>query len=191
MGREVDSRNGRGTSNGESLANWIGPVFDNTVPQLARLRLAASHLADIGWSEHPDYRAEQVFLRILRMPLVGLDHFERSILALSVASRHSGIDGIVQRWHVNRLLNEKQIDEARSIGLAMRLAYTLTGGAIEILNSTRLEHHNNTLQLFIPTQANILVGDVVERRLRALAKSCKCAYGINFFEEEAPLVALV
>ena len=191
MCREVDSRNGRGTSNGESLANWIGPVFDNTVPQLARLRLAASHLADIGWSEHPDYRAEQVFLRILRMPLVGLDHFERSILALSVASRHSGIDGIVQRWHVKRLLDEKQIDEARSIGLAMRLAYSLTGGAIGILNSTRLEYHNNRLQLFIPTKANILAGDVVERRLRALAKSCKCAYGIDFLEEEASLVALV
>ena len=73
----------------------------------------------------------------------------------------------------------------------MRLAYSLTGGAIEILNSTRLEYHNNRLQLFIPTQANILVGDVVERRLRALAKSCKCTYGIDFLEEEAPLVALV
>ena len=188
MSQEVASRSGRRTSDGDSLANWIGPVFENAALDMARLRLAAAHLADIGWSEHPDYRAEQVFLRILRMPLIGLDHSERSMLALSVASRHSTIDKIVQRWRIDGLLNEERIAEARSIGLAMRLAYTLTGGAIGLLNSIRLERHNGSLKLFIPTQANILVGDVVERRLRALANSLKCSYEIVFVDDESPFL---
>jgi exopolyphosphatase/guanosine-5'-triphosphate,3'-diphosphate pyrophosphatase len=85
-------------------------------------------------------------------------------------------------------LNEERIAEARSIGLAMRLAYTLTGGAIGLLNSIRLEHHNGSLKLFIPTQANILVGDVVERRLRALANSLKCSYEILFVDDESPFL---
>ncbi|MBO89600.1 MAG: exopolyphosphatase [Rickettsiales bacterium] len=191
MSQEVAVRAGRMTSDGDSLANWISPVFENAVPDMARLRLAASHLADIGWSEHPDYRAEQVFLRILRMPLIGLDHCERSMLALSVASRHSRIDKIVRRWRMDELLNKKRIAEARSIGLAMRLAYTLTGGSIGILNSIRLEYCSDNVRLLIPTYAKILVGDVVERRLRALAKSLKCTYEIVFFEEESPHVALI
>ena len=124
MSQEVSGRAGRATSDGDRLSDWIAPAFVDETPDMARLRRAAANLADIGWSEHPDYRAEQVFLRILRMPLVGIDHLERATLALAVASRHSAMDKIVRRWRIDTLLSDERIADARTIGLAMRLAYT-------------------------------------------------------------------
>ena len=180
MTEEVSGRAGRATSDGEMLANWTASVFPGEPPRHARLRLAAANLADIGWSEHPDYRAEQVFLRILRMPLVGLDHVERASLALSVASRHSAMDSIVRRWRMDSVLNDEQMAKARSVGLAMRLAYTLTGGAISLLETTRLERRGQQLSLILPEHADILVGDVVERRLKALAKSLNCSQEVVY-----------
>ena len=148
-----------------------------------RLRHAAANLADIGWAEHPDYRAEQVFLLVLRMPLVGLDHSERAMLALAVSSRHSAVDKIVRRWRIDQLLPGERIAQARSVGLAMRLAYTLTGGAIGLLETSRLTRDGDRLKLILPSHADILVGDVVERRFRALAKALHCEYEVVFVEE--------
>lgn len=182
MAEEVASRTGRAIGDGVTLANWIAPAFADQSPGAARLRLAAAHLADTGWSEHPDYRAEQVFLRILRMPLVGLDHIERSMLALSVAARHAAMDPILSRWRIDSLLDEARIGEAKAIGLAMRLAYALSGGATQLLAATQLARKGNTIELILPAHADILVGDVVERRCRALAKALKCEVGIFFVE---------
>src|SRR3546814_581238 len=58
------------------LAGWVAPLFPDEPPALGRLREAACLLADIGWYEQPDYRAEQVYFRILRLPLLALDHHE-------------------------------------------------------------------------------------------------------------------
>ena len=189
MSQEVSGRAGRATSDGDRLSDWIAPAFADETPDMARLRRAAANLADIGWSEHPDYRAEQVFLRILRMPLVGIDHLERATLALAVASRHSAMDKIVRRWQIDTLLSDERLADARTIGLAMRLAYTLTGGAFGLLETTRLERQDDRLRLIIPSQEDILVGDVVERRLRALGKSLKCVHEVVFVDEEALRVA--
>ena len=81
------------------------------------------------------------------------------------------------------------IAQARSVGLAMRLAYTLTGGAIGLLETSRLARDGDRLLLILPSLADILVGDVVERRLRALAKSLHCEYEVVFVEEARPQVA--
>lgn len=183
MTHEVGGRAGRSTSDGQMLADWTAPVFGAEAEATRRLRNAAANLADIGWSEHPDYRAEQVFLRILRMPLVGVDHAERAMLALAVASRHSAVDEIVRRWRIDRLLGSERITQARSVGLAMRLAYTLTGGAIGLLETSRLERDGERLFLILPSHADILVGDVVERRFRSLAKALRCEHEVVFVEE--------
>lgn len=191
MTREVSRRVGRSTSDGEMLADWIAPVFGEDGANMQRLRYASANLADIGWSEHPDYRAEQVFLRILRMPLVGISHEERAILALAVASRHAAMEQIVRRWRIDCFLSEERVAQARSIGLAMRLAYTVTGGAIGLLESIKIERNGDRLSLILPTHADILVGDEVERRFCALAKNLKCEYEIVFFEDlQARAVAI-
>ena len=169
-------RMGRGGSGGEFLANWIQPALQGIVPD--KLRLAACHLSDIGWSEHPDYRAEQVFLRILRMPLTGADHRERIMLGLAVASRHSAMQSTLKRLRLDKLLSKNQKRQAASIGLAMRLAYTISGGALSVLEQFRLERKAKQLLLAGPEGAHILVGNTVQRRLRVLAESLDLDHGI-------------
>ena len=168
---------------GKIIMDWIAPVFSEDGATMQRLRYAAANLSNIGWSEHPDYRAEQVFLRILRMPLVGVNHEERAMLALAVASRHAAIGKIVSRWQIDRLLSDDRLVQACSIGLSMRLAYTLTGGAISLLEASRLKRDGNRLFLMLPVNANILVGDAVARRFRALAKVLKCEHEIVLLED--------
>ena len=72
----------------------------------------------------------------------------------------------------------------------MRLAYTLTGGAIGLLETSRLERDGERLFLILPSHADILVGDVVERRFRSLAKALRCEYEVVFVEEAQPQAAI-
>ena len=160
-------RMGRGGSGGDILAAWIAPALEGLVPD--KLRQAACHLSDIGWSEHPDYRAEQVFLRILRMPLTGAGHRERVMLGLAVASRHAALGGTLKRLGLGSLINKGEKRQATATGLAMRLAYTISGGAVSVLDQFRLERSGNDLVLTGPEDAHILAGNTVQRRLRTLA----------------------
>ena len=52
------------------------------------LRTAACHLSDISWNDHPDYRAEQAYIRVLHLPAPGMSHRERAILAMTLAYRY-------------------------------------------------------------------------------------------------------
>ena len=170
-------RMGRGGSGGDLLAGWIAPALEGVVPD--KLRLAACHLSDIGWSEHPDYRAEQVFLRILRMPLTGADHRERIMLGLAVASRHAAITPALKRLGLGQLVDKREKRRAVCIGLAMRLAYTISGGAVSVLEQFQLERKPEELVLTAPEGAHILVGNTVQRRLRALAERLDLDYRIR------------
>ena len=174
MCREIALKMGRSVEDGESFCRWIEPAIPDEYSGNPRLRLAACHLSDIGISEHPEYRAEQVFLRILRMPLVGITHPERVRVAFSVASRHAAIGNLVRRWEVSDFLSGNDIEEARVVGLALRLAYTVSGGVTRILESTRLERAGEKLTLHMPNQ--IPHPETVGRRLGALAKAVGCDY---------------
>ena len=169
-------RMGRGGSGGEVLANWIAPALEGMVPD--KLRLAACHLSDIGWSEHPDYRSEQVFLRILRMPLIGADHRERIMLGLAVASRHAAMQPILKRLGLGKLLSKQEKCQAAGVGLAMRLAYTISGGAVSVLQQFVLKRTSKQLLLEGPEGAHLLVGNTVQHRLRVLAENLGLDHGI-------------
>jgi len=175
MCEEIAVKMGRSVEDGKAFCRWIESAISDEYSGNWRLKLAACHLSDIGISEHPEYRAEQVFLRILRMPLVGITHSERVRVALSVASRHAAIENLIRRWEVSGFLCEKDVEEARVTGLALRLAYTVSGGVTRILESTRLERNTEEkLTLHMPGQ--IPHPETVGRRLGALAKAVGCDY---------------
>jgi exopolyphosphatase/guanosine-5'-triphosphate,3'-diphosphate pyrophosphatase len=157
------------------------PIFADEDDHHTRLRLAACYLADIGWSEHPDYRAEMVFSRILRHPAVGTDHAGRAFIALAVAARHSALPKELIRREAGRLLSEADASHARAIGMAMRLAYTYSGGVISLLKQAALSRQDRRLTLSLPDHADILVGDVVERRFLSLAKALSCEAEIEYY----------
>ena len=165
---------GRPTADGDALFRWMSPAFADETEAEARLRHAACLLADLEWSEHPDYRAEHALLRILRYPLIGVDHPGRAYMALAVASRHAKVSEKLLARFLRGLLNGADLSRAKAAGLAMRLAYTFSGGVISLLEQTALRRDGNRLNLELPEHADVLVGDVVQSRFRTLAQELGC-----------------
>ena len=179
--REAE-RMGRATADGEALFHWMTPLFPDETERHRRLRLAACYFADIGWSEHPDYRGEMVFERILRHPAVGTDHPGRVFLAVSVSARHAAIDKNLVRREAGALLPNEDFERARAIGLAMRLGYTFSGGVISLLQQAALSRETDRLTLSLPDHADILVGDTVQRRFVTLARALSCEAEIDYYD---------
>lgn len=168
---EAADHNPRFRVGGRALHGWLQPLFRKSDADMARLRLATCLLSDIAWNEHPDYRAEIAFLRVLRMPVVGIDHPGRAFMALAAHTRYAGTaEGDVTNaaW---QLLDEERLREAWRLGLGLRLGYTLSGGSPEVIKQTRIERDASTIRLVVPTRWGSLIGEAVQRRLDDLAEA--------------------
>jgi exopolyphosphatase/guanosine-5'-triphosphate,3'-diphosphate pyrophosphatase len=153
-----------------ALAAWVRPVggpFDRHT----RLATAVCLLSDIGWLEHPDYRSEQAYLRALRTPMGGIDHMGRAFIALALHLRYGGRVDDPVAYAAHALLTEDQVADAAALGLLLRLAYTLCGGALSLLASTSVTRGRDRLVLRIAPEYADLHVDAVERRLDAAAKA--------------------
>ncbi|MDP6805280.1 MAG: Ppx/GppA family phosphatase [Rhodospirillales bacterium] len=153
---------------GRELARWMAPLFAGDDVIDARLRLAACHLSDIVWTEHPEYRGAIARQRILYVPLWGVSHRERILIALCVGFRYQrdAAAGEVAQT----LLKEHEVRNAHAVGLALRLAFTLSGGVPDLLSRTRLKRKRQQVTLVLPDGGKIFEGEKVERRLRSLAR---------------------
>ncbi|MBL8835409.1 MAG: Ppx/GppA family phosphatase [Alphaproteobacteria bacterium] len=162
---------GRAGVDGAALLRWVEPVLGKSNAPLDRLRRASALLSDIGWAEHPDYRAVSAFNRLLHLPVSGIDHPGRAYVALAVFTRYAGIaEGDVTR-QAFRLLDEDRLRDAFRVGLALRLAYTLAGGSADLLKGMKLSLGGSALKLKVPRGGRMLIGETVERRLEALARA--------------------
>jgi exopolyphosphatase/guanosine-5'-triphosphate,3'-diphosphate pyrophosphatase len=155
---------------GDALYAWTSPLFPKEPVQRQRLRRAAALLGDIGWRDHPDYRAEQALRYALYMPVAGLDHGERAFLATALYSRYGG-NMSAELPEPLQLLDEDSLDAARAIGLALRLGYTLSGGVPGMLAGSALKMTDNNLVLNLPAESAKLYGESVQRRLEALGRT--------------------
>jgi exopolyphosphatase/guanosine-5'-triphosphate,3'-diphosphate pyrophosphatase len=168
---------------GEVIADWTAGLFDKTAggaaggaaagadERLAVLRRAACLLSDICWAEHPDYRAEHARMRVLRLPVAGLDHAERVFLAVALAVRYGGSPGDPADDPALGLLDADRLTQASLLGQALRLANTLTGGASSLLERTVLTVEDGEVVLSLPVDEVTLAGEAVQRRLDAVAKA--------------------
>jgi exopolyphosphatase/guanosine-5'-triphosphate,3'-diphosphate pyrophosphatase len=155
----------------EEIQQWLAPLFTDETPAEARLRRAACLLSDIAWAEHPDYRADQALLRVLRMPVPGIDHKERALLALALMWRYkSGVRGAEASMALN-LIEDDWAAVAQRIGTSLRLAYNLSGGAPGLLTQTTLRRERGAITLIVPPHLRNQLGDVTERRLAAVAEA--------------------
>lgn len=161
---------GRFPAHAAELMAWMTPLFPDESAAERRQRLAACLLGDLFWSEHPDYRAEQAFLRVIRMPVMGLDHPGRAALALAVTARYQGDEEAEFTLPARRLLDEEGQRRARLIGLALRLAHTVTGGVPGLLRRTRLIKERNVLVFALPRDA-AFAPDLGDRRGERLARA--------------------
>jgi len=164
-------RTGRFPVDADGIMAWLEPVLADLGDGERRLALAATLLSDIGWDEHPDYRAEHAYLRALRLPFAGLSHADRVFIGLAIFVRYNGEPGHPLVTPVRPLLDDGRRRRARSVGLALRLAHTLTGSAPGLLGRTRLAVKGKRLLLKIPAEGEMFQSETVERRLRTLARS--------------------
>ena len=155
------------------MADWMAALFSNEPPSVARLRRAACLSADIGWLDHPDYRAEHSFNRALRMPAVGIDHPGRAYIAAALFARYGGDRDAEQVSLAKKLTGKELLRQAWTAGMAMRLGLTLTGGTPGLLRETLLVRKNGRLTLLpsgpgAETMLSGLMGEVARRRFDAL-----------------------
>ena len=168
---DIARMNARFAIDGQGLMAWIAPLFRGSAIGEARLRLAACDLSDIAWREHPDYRAEIAFLRTLRMPITGIDHAGRAFIALAIFTRYEGRADAPVTLPAWQLLGEEALRQAHVLGLALRLAYTLSAGTPAILKQIKLRLQGGHLDLVGALRARPMIGEAVERRLESLGRA--------------------
>jgi exopolyphosphatase/guanosine-5'-triphosphate,3'-diphosphate pyrophosphatase len=153
------------------IFDWLTPVFAGESEAEHVLRTAACHLSDISWSDHPDYRAEQAYVRVLHLPAPGMSHRERAVLAMSLAYRYKSDPKATMLDTALYLTDGRSRTYARRLGACLRLAYNLSGGAPGLLPQVQLRRTEQQLRLLVPPTAKGSLGDVTERRLESAAEA--------------------
>jgi len=171
----VGRRQSRFRLDGDLLQQWTSPLFDDFSEAVQRRHRAACWLSDLAWSEHPDYRAELAFTRSLKMPFAAISHADRVFIATVLHTRYGGAADDPVKDSTRPLLHERAVGEVRTLGLALRLAYTLCGGTIDLLSEVWLCRDGDSLVLEIPSTGSLFVGETIQRRLDALSRSLGAA----------------
>ena len=168
-GRDYAARLSRDPALPPALIPWLDPLFPRETAEARRLREAACWMSDIGSRDHPEFRAEQTFFRVLRQPGVGLDHHQRAFLALAVAQRYEAEPDAPFLGPARMLLDVSNAQRAEVLGVALRLAYTLSAGTPDLLAGTALRVEGNRLVLRLAEATGVFAGESVLRRLERLA----------------------
>lgn len=160
-----------------ALRAWIEPIVTALPASFERKRDAvladaACRLADLGARLHPDHRVELAFDQVLRAPVPGQTHAERAWLACAVNARYGGSAGTPEPATISRLLTEEQRQNARAVGLAIRLACDLSGRSPQLLVNARAIVKDDALMLTAADgYADVLLGEQTRRRGKALAEA--------------------
>ncbi len=139
--REFNRLRSRAPAHAEELFEWTSRFLETThleeTEDERRLRHAACLLSDIAWRAHPDYRAEQSHdldrQRHADRHRPSFARLSRALRVLSPCLERPGI-GPVSR----SLVSARQLDRARILGAAMRVAYILSAAMPGVLPRTPL-----------------------------------------------------
>lgn len=153
------------------LMDWSEPLFADDGPAQRRLRLAACVLSNLGWYEHPDYRARQAFEALVRANTLPLDHQGRAFLALAILHRYGSAKQAPDAPAVEALLPPRLAHRARVLGLALRIAYRISGGSERLLKAAGLRVEAGELRLKLPPELD--GGEAIARDHAALAKAAE------------------
>jgi exopolyphosphatase / guanosine-5'-triphosphate,3'-diphosphate pyrophosphatase len=170
-GQDYARRLGRDPAFPPLLITWTAPLVAYETPEARRLRAALCWMSDLGSRDHPEFRAEQAFWRVLRGPGLGLDHHARGFLALAIAIRYEveADAGFLQA--ARALLDVTGARRAEILGSALRLAYSLSAGTPDLLAATAIAVQGGRLVLRLREEDGVFAGEGVLRRLDRLAQA--------------------
>jgi exopolyphosphatase/guanosine-5'-triphosphate,3'-diphosphate pyrophosphatase len=162
---------GRRGSYGNELFQWMLPLFPTESIAWARIRRALCKLSELAWTIDPNFRAEWAYHRIIQSQLKGMDHKERIMLALSLYHRYQ------TKWKRERdelkLLDDRERQWARCVGLAAGLAFHLSGGRAGNLYHAKLTWHDGQVSLTLDEEASPLRTETVEKKLLGLGDALR------------------
>lgn len=169
--RRIAAGMGRFGDHGAEILDWTTPLFGKLAERERRLHYVACLLSDLAWHEHPDYRAEQAYCRVLRMPLTAIDHPGRAFVALAVRVRYGGGVDSGATKSMRGFLSDEEIKRARSLGRAIRLSYALSAGNMALLAQVPLSLERKSVVMTLPKGGDNLLGETTKQRLVSLARS--------------------
>jgi exopolyphosphatase / guanosine-5'-triphosphate,3'-diphosphate pyrophosphatase len=170
---EFNRLRSRAPAHAEELFHWTSGFFEGShleeTPEEKRLRHAGCLLSDVAWRAHPDYRAEQSHDLISNATLIGIDHPGRAYLALSASYRHVSTE--VEIGSVSRsLVSARQLDRARVLGGAMRVAYILSAAMPGVLPRAPITAQKGRVVLSLPADLAALNSERLQSRLKQFAR---------------------
>ena len=154
----------------DALVRWTQSLLPEESEKERRLRVAASALSDIAWSDHTNVQARLSFERVIQFPFVGLDHNERVYLAAIIHARYDGKQDDPYLQPAISLLSEHQRHRAQILGRAMLLGHRFSGSVPEILDTARIVVEPDRVSLEVSDTESVPDSDAVRSRLRSLAK---------------------
>jgi exopolyphosphatase/guanosine-5'-triphosphate,3'-diphosphate pyrophosphatase len=170
---EFNRLRARAPAHAQELFDWIDLFLESShldeTPEERRLRHAACLLSDVAWRAHPDYRAEQSHDIIANSNLIGLDHPSRAFLALSASLRHVTGDETIGPIF-RSLISLRQLERARILGGAMRVAYVLSAAMPGVLPRTPMTLQGGKVTITLPEELAALNSDRLQARLKQFAR---------------------
>jgi exopolyphosphatase/guanosine-5'-triphosphate,3'-diphosphate pyrophosphatase len=156
---------------GESLAEFLAPLFPNVPAARKRLIRAACYLHDVTWRAHPDYRHEACFDYVTRANLGGLNHRQRVFLGVALLHRYKNSRSESRLAPLFDILGERELAEAEVLGKAMRFGAMLAVRDPANMSALRWYPKKKVLELRLAPRAMGLFGEVAEARFNSLAGS--------------------
>ncbi len=175
IARDMSRQLSRSQALPPALIEWTAALFGHETADERRLRAAACWMSDCGAHDHPEYRAEQSFMRILYAPGMAFSHAARGFLALAIAMRYEAELDQPFLQSARRLLDPQWLRRAEMLGLCLRLAYVLCAGTPQLLQGTGIGQENDKLVLRLSGQRFAFNVESVTRRLDRLAQAAGLA----------------
>ena len=165
----------RSARHAEELIDWtdrlVRVVKLRETEEDRRLRHAACLLSDVGWRVHPDHRGEQTLSLITNGNFGSISHQGRAFVGLSVFFRYAGLSEENEPPAVMRdLLSPAQLERARVLGAAFRVAHLISAARPGVLPATHFRSQDRKLMLMFEHKMVDLVADRVGSRFRQLAR---------------------
>ena len=171
--REFNQLRSRAPEHGEELYAWTSRLIESTHleedDQDRRLRHAACLLSDISWRAHPDYRGAQAYDLVANAAFIGVDHPSRAFLALAASYRHMSNEDLVSPQS-RALVTARQLDRARILGAAMRVAYNISAAMPGVLPRAPIVSAKGRVILTLPANLAPLRGERLLSRMRQFAR---------------------
>jgi exopolyphosphatase / guanosine-5'-triphosphate,3'-diphosphate pyrophosphatase len=171
--REFNQLRSRAPQHGEELFDWTGRLIASTHLDEddadRRLRHAACLLSDISWRAHPDYRGAQAYDLVANAAFIGVDHPSRAFLALAASYRHLSNEDFVSPQS-RSLVTARQLDRARILGAAMRVAYNISAAMPGVLPRAPMVCEKGRVILTLPADLAPLSSERLQSRMRQFAR---------------------